>query len=330
MRRRDFITLIGGAAAWPLAARAQQGDRMKRIGLLMGTDENDPVQKPYILAFTQALAGLGWTDGRNVRIDLRWGRTDINRIRALAQELVGLQPDIIVTSTTSPTAAVQRETRTIPIVFASVPDPVASGIVARLDRPSGNVTGFAVLEASLAGKWLELLSEIAPGLKRAAIMFNPDTNPVSKALYLSSLETAARSLKVEPIISPVHSDVEIETAINALGREPGGGLVVIPSVFVTAHRAPIISVAARNNLPAVYTASNYAREGGLLSYGPDPVDTYRRAATYVDRILRGEKPGDLPVQLPTKFEMVVNLKTAKALGLTVPPSLLARADEVIE
>jgi len=330
IRRREFMAMLGAAAAWPLAARAQQGERVRRIGVLMGTDENDPVQKPYILAFTQALAGLGWTDGRNVRIDLRWGRTDINRIRALAQELVGLQPDIIVTSTTSPTAAVQRETRTIPIVFASVPDPVASGIVARLDRPSGNVTGFAVLEASLAGKWLELLSEIAPGLKRAAIMFNPDTNPVSKALYLSSLETAARSLKVEPIISPVHSDVEIETAINALGREPGGGLVVIPSVFVTAHRAPIISVAARNNLPAVYTASNYAREGGLLSYGPDPVDTYRRAATYVDRILRGEKPGDLPVQLPTKFEMVVNLKTAKALGLTVPPSLLARADEVIE
>jgi putative ABC transport system substrate-binding protein len=331
MRRREFITLLGGAAAvWPLAARAQQGDRMKRIGLLMGTDENDPVQKRYILAFTQALAGLGWTDGRNVRIDLRWGRTDINRIRALAQELVGLQPDIIVTSTTSPTAAVQQETRTIPIVFASVPHPVASGIVARLDRPSGNVTGFAIFEASLGGKWLELLSEIAPGLKRAAIMFNPDTNPVSKALYLSSLETATRSLKVEPIISPVHSDVEIETAINALGREPGGGLVVIPSVFMTTHRAPIISAAARNNLPAVYTASNYAREDGLLSYGPDPVDTYRRAATYVDRILRGEKPGDLPVQFPTKFEMVVNLKTARALGLTVPASLLAAADEVIE
>ena len=331
MKRREFITLLGGAAAaWPLAAWPQQGERVRRIGVLMPFDENDPVQKPYILAFTQALAGLGWTDGRNVRIDLRWGRTDINRIRALAQELVGLQPDIIVTSTTSPTAAVQRETRTIPIVFVGVSDPVASGIVARLDRPSGNVTGFAIFEASLGGKWLELLSEIAPGLKRAAIMFNPDTNPVSKALYLSSLETAARSLKVEPIISPVHSDVEIETAINALGREPGGGLVVIPSVFVTAHRAPIISVAARNNLPAVYTASNYAREGGLLSYGPDPVDTYRRAATYVDRILRGEKPGDLPVQLPTKFEMVVNLKTAKALGLTVPPSLLARADEVIE
>jgi len=331
MKRREFITLLGGAAAaWPLAAWPQQGERVRRIGVLMPFDENDPVQKPYILAFTQALAGLGWTDGRNVRIDLRWGRTDINRIRALAQELVGLQPDIIVTSTTSPTAAVQQKTRTIPIVFASVPDPVASGIVARLDRPSGNVTGFAIFEPSLGGKWLELLSEIAPGLKRAAIMFNPDANPVLKALYLSSLETATRSLKVEPIISPVHSDVEIETAINALGREPGGGLVVIPSVFVTAHRAPIISAAARNNLPAVYTASNYAREGGLLSYGPDPVDTYRRAATYVDRILRGEKPGDLPVQLPTKYEMVVNLKTAKVLGLTVPQSILLRADEVIE
>src|SRR6516162_10272430 len=330
IRRREFMAMLGAAAAWPLAARAQQGERVRRIGVLMGTDENDPVQKPYILAFTQALAGLGWTDGRNVRIDLRWGRTDINRIRALAQELVGLQPDIIVTSTTSPTAAVQRETRTIPIVFASVPDPVASGIVARLDRPSGNVTGFAIFEPSLGGKWLELLSEIAPGLKRAAIMFNPDTNPVSKALYLSSLETAARSLKVEPIISPVHSDVEIETAINALGREPGGGLVVIPSVFVNAHRAPIISAAARNNVPAVYTSSYFARDGGLLSYGVDQVDIFRRAATYVDRILSGARPGDLPVQFPTKFEMVLNLKTAKALGLEVPLSILLRADEVIE
>jgi putative ABC transport system substrate-binding protein len=330
MKRRAFITLIGGAAVWPVTARAQQGDRVRHIGVLMGPDENDPVSKTYVSAFTQALADLGWTDGRNVRMDLRWGRTDINRIRALAQELVGLQPDIIVTSTTSPTAAVQQETRAIPIVFASVPDPVASGIVARLDRPNGNVTGFAIFEASLGGKWLELLSEIAPGLKRAAIMFNPDANPVLKDLYLSSLETATRSLKVEPIISPVHSDVEIETAINALGREPGGGLVVIPSVFVNAHRAPIISAAARNNLPAVYTSSYFARDGGLLSYGVDQVDLFRRAATYVDRILRGEKPGDLPVQLPTKYEMVVNLKTAKVLGLTVPQSILLRADEVIE
>jgi putative ABC transport system substrate-binding protein len=207
-------------------------------------------------------------------------------------------------------------------------DPVASGLVAALNRLGGNVTGFAQFEASIVGKWLELLSEIAPALKRAAIMFNPDTAPVSA--YVPSFETAARSLKVVPIIAPVHSDIEIETAINALGREPGGGLVVMLDAFTTVHRAPIISAAGRNNIPAVYYESVFARDGGLLSYGVDPVDRWRRAATYVDRILRGEKPGDLPVQLPTKFEMVVNLKTAKALGLAVPPSILLRADEVIE
>jgi putative ABC transport system substrate-binding protein len=209
-----------------------------------------------------------------------------------------------------------------------VSDPVASGIVARLDRPSGNITGFAILEATLGGKWLELLSEIAPGLKQAGIMFNPDTAPVSA--FMPSLETAARSLKVEPIPAPVHSDVEIERAIVALGREPGGGLVVVPDVFTTNHRAPIILAAARNNVPAVYPVSDFARDGGLLSYGVDLVDPFRGAATYVDRILRGAKPGDLPVQLPTKFEMVLNLKTAKALGLAVPPSILLRATEVIE
>jgi putative ABC transport system substrate-binding protein len=242
--------------------------------------------------------------------------------------LVGLQPDIILTGGTPATAALQQETRTIPIVFASMADPVASSIVARLDRPSGNVTGFATNEASLGGKWLELLSEIAPGLKRAAIMFNPDTALVST--YMPSLETAARSLKVEPIIAPVHSDVEIEMAITALGREPGSGLVVIPDTFMLSHSAPIISAAARNQVPAVYYLSAYARDGGLFSYGADQADTWRRAASYVDRILRGAKPGDLPVQLPTKFEMVVNRKTATALGLAVPPSILLRADEVIE
>jgi putative ABC transport system substrate-binding protein len=219
IQRRDFITLLGGAAAWPLAARAQQGDRVRRIGVLIGGDENDPLMKAYLSAFTQALAGLGWSDGRNVRIDLHWPGDDINRIRALAQELVRLQPDIILTGTTPATAALQRETRTIPIVFATVVDPVATGLVARLDRPGGNVTGFAGNEASLGGKWLELLSEIAPGLKRAAIMFNPDTATASS--FMPSLETAARSLKVERIIAPVHSDVEIEAAITALGRESG-------------------------------------------------------------------------------------------------------------
>jgi putative ABC transport system substrate-binding protein len=328
MKRREFITLIGGAAAWPLAARAQQGERVRRIGVLVPSDENDPVYKTRLSAFTQALSDLGWINGRNVRIDLRWHGDDTNRIRALAQELVGSQPDIILTGGTAPTAALQRETRTIPIVFAGVADPVASGIVARLDRPSGNTTGFAILEASLGGKWLELLSEIAPGLKRAALMFNPDAGTAS--VYMPSLETATGLLKVAPIIAPVHTDAEIETTITALGREPGGGLVVMPDVFMTVHRVPIILAAARNNVPAVYSLSEAARDGGLLSYGVDRVDTWRRAATYVDRILRDEKPGDLPVQFSVKYEMVVNLKTAKALGLTVPPSIRLRADEVIE
>jgi putative ABC transport system substrate-binding protein len=301
---------------------------VRRIGLLMSLDENDPVAKAYLSAFTQALADLDWTDGRNVRMDLRWFGDDINRIRALAQELIGLQPDIILAGGNLPSIALQRETRTIPIVFASGVDPVASSIVARLDRPGGNITGFGGLEASLGGKWLELLSEIAPGLKRAAIMFNPDAALVST--YMPSFETAARLLKLAPIIAPVHSDIEIETTITALGREPGGGLVVMPDAFTGLHRAPIISAAARNNVPAVYYMSPFARDGGLLSYGPDPVDNWRRAATYVDRILRGEKPGDLPVQLPTKFEMVVNRKTATALGLAIPPSIMLRADEVIE
>jgi len=328
MRRREFIAGLGTAAAWPLAARAQPAERILRIGVLMAGDENDPTAKLRLSALTQALANLGWTDGRNVRMDLRWGGGDINRMRALAQELVGLQPDIIVAHSTPPTVALQRETRTIPIVFVNVADPVASSIVPRLDRPSGNVTGFANYEASLVGKWLELLSEIAPGLKRAAIMFNPDTNPIS--VYMPSFETAARSLKVAPITAPVRSDGEIETAIIALGRDPGGGLVVLSGGFMFSHRVPIILAAARNNVPAVYNVSDFARDGGLLSYGPDPADTWRRAASYVDRILRGEKPAELPVQLPTKFEMIVNLKTAKALGLAVPPSILLRADQAIE
>jgi putative ABC transport system substrate-binding protein len=327
IRRREFLGGLGGAAAWSLAARGQQGGRVRRIGVLMSGD-SDPGNKANLSAFTQGFADLGWTDGRNVWMELRWGGADNNRIQAFAQELVGLQPDIIVTGGFPATAALQRETRTIPIVFANVNDPVASGIVPRLDRPNGNITGFATYEATFGGKWLELLSEIAPGLKRAAIMFNPDIGAAS--VHMPSFETAARSLKVVPIIAPIHSDVEIEAAIRDIGREPGGGLIVPPDVFTLAHRASIISTAARNNVPAVYHQSAYAREGGLLSYGVDRVDVWRRAASYVDRILRGEKPGDLPVQFPTKYPMAVNLKTAKALGLTVPPSIMLRADEVIE
>jgi putative ABC transport system substrate-binding protein len=329
MRRREFVGLVGGGAAWPLAARAQQDGRVRHIGVLIPGDENDLEVKLRISAFTQALADLGWTDGRNLRIDPRWAGADISRIRALAQELVGLQPDIIVTVTTAPTAAVQRETRTIPIVFVNVGDPVASGLVPRLNQPGGNVTGFATYEASLGGKWLELLSEIAPGLKRAAIMFDPDTSPVST--FMPSFEMAARSLKVVAAGAPVRSDAEIDAAIIALGREPGGGLVVMPESFTNTHRAAIIAAVARNNVPAVYGFSTFARDGGLLSYGPELVDILRRSASYVDRILRGgAKPAELPVQFPTRFEMVLNLKTAKALGLAVPRLILLRADEVIE
>jgi putative ABC transport system substrate-binding protein len=333
LRRREFITALGGAAAWPLAARAQQGERVRRIGVLLGGEEN----RGRVSGFTQALADLGWTDGRNVRMDLRSGGADINRIRTLAQELVGSQPDIILVGSTPATVALQRETSTIPIVFAGLGDPVASGIVPRLNRPGGNITGFALFEPTLAGKWLELLSEIAPRLKRAAIMFDPDTmgSPRTRpgrfvTPFGASFERAARSLKVEPNVAPVHNNAEIETALIALGREPGAGLVVMPGAFMLVHRGPILLAAGRNKVPAVYPQSFYAREGGLLSYGVDSVDIWRRAATYVDRILRGEKPGDLPVQFPTKFEMVVNRKTATALGLAIPPSIMLRADEVIE
>jgi putative ABC transport system substrate-binding protein len=328
MRRRDFITLLGGAgAAWPLAAQAQSVERMRRIGVLMAYDENDPVTKANLSAFTQALPDLGWTDGRNLRIDIRLVGSDPNRARALAQELVGLQPDIILANGTQPTATLQQETQTIPIVFVGVSDPVGSGLVAALNHPGGNITGFALWEASMGGKWLELLSEIAPGTKRAAIMFNPDTAP---SIYLPSFETVAASLKVVPIMARVHSDVEIEAAIADLGRAPGGALVVMPDVFTNARRASIISAVARNNLPAVYPLPYVARDGGLLAYGPDAVHTFRDAAAYVDRIIRGVKPADLPVQFATKLEMIVNLKAAKAIGLAVPPSIMLRADEVIE
>jgi putative tryptophan/tyrosine transport system substrate-binding protein len=284
MRRREFIAGLGSAAAWPMIVRAQQGDRVRRIGVLMPGDENDLVPRTFVSAFTQALAGFGWTDGRNLRMDVRSAGGDTNRIRALAQELVGLQPDIIVAGGAPVTVALQQETRTIPIVFLGLSDPVASGMVERVNQPGGNITGCALFEPSLGGKWLELLSGIAPGLKRAAIMFNPAL-PVS--VFMPSLETAARSLNVVPIVAPVHSDVEIETAIMALGREPGCGLVVMPDLFIWAHRTTIISAAARNNVPAIYWLSDIVRDGGLLSYGNDVTDTFRRAATYVDRILRG-------------------------------------------
>jgi putative ABC transport system substrate-binding protein len=329
MRRREFIAGLG-AAVWPLAARAQQGERVRRIGVLAGRDENDPEMKAMLTRLTQQLAELGWIDGRNLRMDIRTAGDTGDQLRVLTKQLVGLKPEVIVANGEAPTTALQRETRTIPIVFVNVVDPIGRGFVASLPRPGGNLTGFLFTEPGMAGKSLQLLAEIAPGLARVAIMFNPDTAAGGGAHYLPSFKAAAQSLKVAPITAHVRSDAEIETAITSLGREPGGGLVVMANGFMQLHRSPIISLAARNNIPAVYPNSAWTREGGLLSYGPDSVDQFGRAAAYVDRILGGTKPVELPVQLPIKFEMILNMKTVKALGLEVPQSILLRADEVIE
>jgi putative ABC transport system substrate-binding protein len=332
MRRREFISLLGGAAvAWPRAASAQKPGGVRRIGVLMSVDENDPRQKAHLSGFTQALAELGWTDGRNLRMEVRWGGGDVNRIRIFAKELVGLQPDVILAQGTPVTAALQRETRTIPIIFVVVTDPVGDGFVAGLPRPGGNITGFITSEAAIGTKMLELLTEIAPGVKRVAMMFNPDTAPGGGTYYFRDFEAAARSSKVEPIAARARSDAEIETVVTSLGGEPRGGLIIMPDFFMLTHSGPIILLAARNKVPAIYPwRFVVAREGGLLSYGPDLGDIVRRGAPYVDQILRGAKPADLPVQVPVKFEMALNAKTAKALGLSVPPSILVRADEVIE
>jgi len=330
MKRRDFITLLGSAAAaWPLAARAQQGDRMWRIGVLMGYG-SDSEAEAYLSGFTQGLSELGWTDGRNVRLDVRWAAGSVDRMRTFAKDLVELRPDVILASTTPGTAALQRETRTIPIVFVIVSDPVSAGFVAGPPRPGGNITGFTNVETVMGGKWLEMLKEIAPRVRRVAIMFNPDTAPGGGAYFLGPFEAAARSLAVEPITARVRSDAEIEAVIASLGSEQAG-LVIIPDSFMQVHQETVISLTARNNVPAIGAdLPGFAREGGLLSYGANFPDIFRRAAPYVDHILRGANPADLPVQAPTKYTLSINLKTAKALGLTVPTTLLATADEVIE
>ncbi|MBV8139470.1 MAG: ABC transporter substrate-binding protein, partial [Deltaproteobacteria bacterium] len=330
MKRREFITLLGGAAAWPFTARAQQVASVRRIGVLMSYSENDAEAKAYLSGFTQGLQELGWTDGRNARIDVRWAAGSGDRMRVFAKELVDLQPHVILSNTTPVTAALQRATQTIPIVFVVVSDPVGDGFVASLAHPGRNLTGFIYTEAEMGGKWLELLKEIAPGIKRAAIMFNPDTAPGQGSYYLPSFEAAARSLQVEPITAPVHSEVEIEAGIVSLGREPGGGLIAMGDSFMWGRRSSAILAAARNNVPAIYPGAVCARDGGLLSYSPDIGDIFRRATPYVDRILRGANPASLPVQNPVKFELVINLKTAKALGLDVPFQFQQRADEVIE
>jgi putative ABC transport system substrate-binding protein len=302
---------------------------MRHIGVLMAYAESDEAYQAYVAAFREELQKLGWTEGRNIRIHYRWATPDLELIQRFAVELVGLQPDLILSSSTPTTASLLKQTHTIPIIFANIFDPVASGFVASLPRPGGNATGFTLFEASMTSKWLELLKEIAPRVNRIAILFHPATTPFAE-VFLNPFKAAAPSFGVEPIVAPVNDASELETVVAAQAREPNSGLIAMPNAFLSAHRAEVTSLMARYRLPAVYFYRSFAEAGGLMSYGNVVLDNYRRAATYVDRILKGEKPGELPVQVPVKFELVVNLKTAKALGLNVPLSLLTRADELIE
>jgi len=329
MRRREFITLLAtGAVAWPLAARAQQPEQMRRIGVLMNRAADDPEGQAQVAAFLQALQQLGWSEGRNVRIDTRWGENDVERDRRYAAELLALAPDVILATGTLSVAALRRVTRTLPIVFADISDPVGAGLVDTLARPGGNVTGFMIFEYSLSGKWLELLKEVAPRLTRAAVL-RDSANPAGIAQF-GAIQAAAQSLGVELRPVDVRDAGEIERAIASFSRLTNGGLIVTGSASVSVHHDLIVMLAARYKLPAVYSHRRMVIGGGLISYGPESVDPFRRAAGYVDRILKGEKPADLPVQAPTKYQLVVNLKTAKALGLELPASVLGRADEVIE
>ncbi len=327
MKRRAFIATLGSAAVWPVVARAQE--RMCRIGLLMAYAETDPEARARVNAFRQGLRELGWTEGHNLRIDYRWGTGEPALAQTFATELVSLAPDVIVAHGTPALSALHRVTRTIPVVFVSVIDPVGAGYVQNLPLPGGNITGFSTFEPEIGGKWLELLKEVAPGLRRVAGILDPDFKGF--AGVWSAIENIAPrfGLEVTRVFLQARND-DFETAVAGFAREPGGGLIVLPTAINAVHRNRIFSAAARNRLPAIYGFRFYAADGGLMSYGMDTVELFRRGASYVDRILKGEKPADLPVQAPTKFELVINLKTAKALGLDIPPSLLARADEVIE
>jgi putative ABC transport system substrate-binding protein len=332
MERRDFITLLGGAAAaWPLAARAQQAERVRRLAAMMGGNnaDTDADGRAWFMAFRQGLQEMGWVEGRNFRADYRWAAGDLDRMRVIAKDFVDLQPDVLFGGSTSAVLALLRETRTIPIVFTNLSDPVGTGVVASFARPGGNATGFAAFEYSVAVKWLELLKEVAPATRRVALVFNPETAPYAH-YYLSFMEAAAPALGVTANAVSVRTVGEMEAALEAHAREADGALIALPDAFTLVHRGPLIALAARHRLPAIYSYRTHVIEGGLLSYGSVTIDLYRRSASYVDRILKGEKPADLPVQLPTKYETVINLKTAKALGIEILPTLLARADEVIE
>jgi putative ABC transport system substrate-binding protein len=331
IRRREAITVLSGTAvAWPLAARSQQPGRVRRIGVLMDTAESNAEGRARLDAFRQGLGERGWIAGRSFQLELRWPAADVTRAQADAAEIVALAPDAVLAVANAQIRPLSKQTRTIPIVFVGASDPVGSGYVASFARPGGNITGFTLFEAPMAGKWLAALKEVAPAIKRAAILVNPETGTLRGTLYLSEFQKAAAALGVEPQTASVRDAREIEAAVAALGIHPGSGLVVAPDGFAQAHDALIVSLAAKHRVPAVYGVGNFARSGGLISYGPDFPDVFRRAATYVDRILRGETPADLPVQAPAKFELLINLRSAKALGLELPAALLARTDEVIE
>jgi putative tryptophan/tyrosine transport system substrate-binding protein len=329
MRRRDFIKAIASSSvAWPLAARAQQTDQVRRVGVLMNVAPEHPEGQPFVAAFRQALQRLGWIEGRNIRIDIRWGENDVERDRRYAADLVALTPDVVLAAGTLSVTALQRVSRTLPIVFVDVSDPVGAGLVERMDRPGGSTTGFMIFEYSLSAKWIELLKQVAPNVRRAAVIRNA-ANPAGIAQF-GAIRTTASSLGVDVSPIDIRDAGDIEHAIAELARSPNAGLIVTSSAAVSAHIDQIITLAGRYKLPAVYSDRFVAVSGGLISYGPERIDQFRHAADYIDRILKGEKPADLPVQAPTKFELVINLKTAKAIGLSVPASLLASADEVIE
>jgi putative tryptophan/tyrosine transport system substrate-binding protein len=328
MKRRAFISLLGGVAAWPLAAGAQS-DRVRRIGVLMAYAESDPEGQAWVAAFREGLQKLGWTENTNVRIDYRWATAEVAQIRQQAKELVAQQPELILSSGSPTTLALVQQTRILPIVFANLVDPIGQGFVASMSKPGGNVTGFANLEGSIIGKYLELLKEIAPRVTKVALFYNPETATFAH-IYLDRFKVAAESFGVKATTPQFRTMVELETIMAAQAREPNGGLIAMPDGFNTANRVPITSLAARYRLPAIYPTRPFADAGGLISYGNVISDNYRRAASYVDRILKGERPSELPVQFPVKFELVVNLKTARALGLDVPLFLQQRADEVIE
>jgi putative tryptophan/tyrosine transport system substrate-binding protein len=329
MRRREFTRLLGATVMWSVASSAQQTERVRRIGVLTSAAESDQEGQSSIAAFREGLRKLGWVEGRNSEIDIRWASADIELMKRFAKELVTLQPDLILTSSTAAAATMLQQTRTIPIVFVLVADPVGSGFVASLSRPGGNATGFTPIVGSLGGKWVALLKEIAPRVTRVTLLFNPPTATFIEG-YLNPFKAAAASVGAEAIVAPVSDMPSVESLVTAEAREPSTGLVVIPDAFTVGHRAEITGLAARYHIPAIYWSRSFAEAGGLISYGPYIVEEYRRAASYADRILKGSKPSELPVQAPVKFELMVNLKTAKALGLDVPPSLLAAAADVID